>query len=65
MAYPESTATSGKWLLFKKKGDELDTLWFQIVELLKAGKLGRAAKVSTMRADEKKVEGVICVYTYS
>jgi Domain of unknown function (DUF1917) len=65
ITYPERTSTSGKWLLFKKKGDALDRLWFQIVELLKAGKLGRAAKVSTMRADERKEEGVICVYTYS
>jgi hypothetical protein len=65
--YPEIWR-SGKWLIFCRKGEALDATWEKVVEALDAGKLGRSAKVSTMKHkphESSPDEGVICVYTYS
>ncbi len=59
---------SGKWLIFCRKGDALDGMWEKVVEALEAGKLGRSAKVSTVKPHQHETspdDGVICVYTYS
>jgi len=69
MTYPERIeGRSGKWLIFLPKGQPLDEMWVKVKWAIHAGKLGRSAKVSTMRANENEAspgKGVICVYTYS
>ena len=59
--------TYGKWLVFGKKGQELDSLWHTIHPLVRSGKLGAtAAKCSTNLSTGTAVDdgrGVICVYT--
>ena len=59
---------SGKWIIFLKQGDELDSMWFKVKHALLAGKLGRRAKVSTRKAHfspASQGQGCICVYTYN
>jgi len=69
MDYPASDDwRSGKWLVFCRKGETLDAMWEKVVEALDAEKLGRIAKVSTMKPNPHETspkDGVICVYTYS
>jgi hypothetical protein len=63
--YPESTSNSGKWLMFPSFR-EVDSIWLQVDQLTKAGRLGDAAKVSTKQARRMKKSShhAICVYTY-
>jgi hypothetical protein len=69
MNYPPPVkGKSGKWIIFLKQGEELDSMWRTIQQALLAGKLGRRAKVSTMKShfcQISKGKGFICVYTYN
>ena len=55
----------GKWQLFVPR-EEVDQAWASVVELVLAGRLGQAAKVSTARPNPNSVGGpnlhVIIVY---
>ena len=59
--------TYGKWLVFRKKGKELDSIWHTIHPLVRSGNLGATgAKCSTSLSTGPAVDnsrGVICVYT--
>ena len=59
--------TYGKWLVFGKKGGQLDTLWHKIHPLVRTGRLGATgAKCSTglsTGTSRDDGRGVICVYT--
>ena len=59
--------TYGKWLVFGKKGPELDSLWHKIHPLVSSSALGATqAKCSTSVSTSTSVDdssGVICVYT--
>ena len=59
--------TYGKWLVFAKKGAELDGLWLTIHPIVRTGVLGATgAKCSTNLSTGTSVDdsrGVICVYT--
>lgn len=59
--------TYGKWLVFGKRGSELDGLWHTLHPLVRSGKLGATAvKCSTSLSTGTSVNdsrGVICVYT--
>ena len=66
MIYPESTKRCGKWMIFVHVS-EIDEAWEKIREALQEGKLGRRAKVATMKENPNAVRNeykVICVYTY-
>ena len=69
ITYPEPVdGRSGKWLVFLPKGNLLDDMWAKVAQSIREGKLGRAAKASTMKPNSHAVsstDGVICVYTYS
>lgn len=63
----ELGVTYGKWLVFGRKGAELDGLWHTIHPLVRSGKLGATGgkcftdvSSSTSKDDGR---GVICVYT--
>lgn len=65
--YPLSGENCGKWLIFIKKGEDLDTTWLKIKELTENGLLGSASKVSTNKDNKNsnnKDMRVICVYPY-
>lgn len=59
---------SGKWMMFFKKGEEMDSKWKQACELYRQGKLPgiRSMKVSTCMHDPVRTSdttnGVICFY---
>lgn len=53
---------SGKWMIFPSS-EEVDFAWTSVVDLLVRGKLGRCAKVSTIRNAGDGGSQVICVYT--
>ena len=58
--------TYGKWLVFRKKGAEMDSLWHLLHPLVTSGQLGAtAAKCSTARPtpSSDSTRGVVCVYT--
>lgn len=66
LPYPESTERCGKWMIFIPVAN-IDEVWVKIRQAVAEGKLGRSAKVATMRMNPNAVrEGhkVICVYTY-
>lgn len=61
---PGDLATVGKWQLFVSR-DEVDGAWASVVDLLEAGGLGPAAKVSTLLSNPLSVNPgghVIIVY---
>ena len=59
--------TYGKWLVFAKRGSELDGLWHMIHPLVSSGSLGATqGKCSTSFPNPNAFDpnrGVICVYT--
>jgi Domain of unknown function (DUF1917) len=60
----EAGCTSGKWMIFVTS-DAVDSMWAKVATATAEGKLGVAAKVSTI--DEHKAPQalpLICVYTY-
>src|SRR3989344_3916595 len=64
--YPESTASSGKWLIFVNP-ERLDTVWRKIKYATENGKLGYESKTATAKPNPlagKSKQKVICVYTY-
>ncbi len=52
----------GKWLIFEDRR-YIDEVWSRIATAVEQGRLGIAAKVSTLK--QGKQEHVICVYTYN
>ena len=64
--YPDSTARSGKWLVFVSVED-VDGVWVKIREAVEKGSLGNQAKVATAKPNPNAADDlrrVICVYTY-
>jgi len=66
MKYSESTKRCGKWMIFIHVS-EIDDTWIKIRKAIEDEKLGRRAKVATMKENRNAVRKeykVICVYTY-
>ena len=64
--YPDSTARSGKWLVFVR-AEHVDGVWAKIKKAVESGSLGDQAKVATARPNPNAADDarrVICVYTY-
>jgi len=65
--YPESTAQSGKWLIFID-ATKVDSVWKKVKQAVENGLLGDRAKVSTAKPNPNARDPnrrVICVFTYS
>jgi hypothetical protein len=65
--YPESTAQSGKWLVFIGAA-KVDSIWKRIKQAVEVGLLGDRAKVSTAKPNPNARDPdrqVICVFTYN
>lgn len=64
--YPHDTIYSGKYLIFCDKNN-VDNIWIIIKQATENGLFGDASKVSTklQRKLKKKLNYVICIYTYN
>jgi Domain of unknown function (DUF1917) len=64
--YPDTTANSGKWLIFTPIS-QIDEVWTKIKLATEDGCLGESAKVATAKPNPIVTNPgmkVICVYTY-
>lgn len=52
----------GKWLIYRSQ-PEIDSVWKIVAEATWNGKLGKSAKVSTLK--HRKSQFVICIYTHN
>jgi hypothetical protein len=65
-SYPDTSARSGKWMVFVPVED-IDRWWAAIKQATEQGRLGSSAKVSTARPNPNTLNSkkrVIIVYTY-